>query len=143
MMHRLVMLSIGCGILITIPLATTPVAPINWLKKKASTARFYCEKGFEPMKNLILFYLAVKCTAYITNEISQIGDKTNRQGHVTRPSPLKYIMPSNHDKNLQINYLKAIPWTIGFLGILGYIDNKWEKRKEKLKRNYCNFFFTG
>lgn len=140
MTHRLVMLS--CGILIAIPLVTTPVAPINWLKKKVSTAKVYCEKGFEPMKNLILFYLAVKYTARTTRKILEIEIPYRETSLAKNPSLLDYIMPSNHDKNLQIHYLKAIPWTIGFLGILGYINDKWEKRKKKRKKNNGSFFFT-
>jgi hypothetical protein len=131
------MLSIGCGILIALPLVITPSAPINWLKKKANTALFYCKKGVKPMKYAILGYLALKCTARITRNILE-SEIPYREKNFEDIPGLKHIMPSNDDKNIQIHYLKAIPWAIGSLYILGYIRHKCEKRKEK--GNSSNFF---
>ncbi|TET06222.1 hypothetical protein E3J79_02630 [Candidatus Dependentiae bacterium] len=144
MLRRFIMFS--CGILIAISLVTTPVAPINWLQKETNAAKFYCKKGVEPMKKAALCYAALSLTSVITSQISKIGGKSyyndDYERYVHIPGPLKHIMPSEYDRSQLVHYLKAVPWTIGFLGILGYINNKWEKQKEKRKRNSSNFFFT-
>lgn len=133
MSHRLIMFSIGCGILVTIPLVTTPIAPINWLRQGANAAQFYCKKGIEPMKKAALCYAALSLTAEITTQLSKIGGKSyydeDYDRHIHIPGPLEHIMPSEFDRSRLGHYLKAVPWTIGFLGILGYISDKWAKRK--------------
>jgi hypothetical protein len=144
MKHRLTMLSIGCGILIAIPLSTTTAAPINWLKDKANTFLFYCKKGAEPMKYTILGFLAIKSTACITRHMLEIKIPYTEKTLDEIPV-IKHTMPSykdfdrNTDYDKPIHHLKAIPWTIGFLFILGYAHNKWEKRKENKKRS--SFFY--
>jgi hypothetical protein len=131
MSYRLITLSIWCGILIAFPLVTTPTAPINWLQQGANSAKSYFEKGIEPMKKVALCYAALTLTARITSEISKIGRKTYADGHFRTytQSPLEHIMPSQNDRNLWKYYLKAVPWTIGFTSILGYICDRWGKRK--------------